>query len=136
VLINSKYKIQNTKYKSGFTLMEIVIVLGILGIIITGVMPLYMNVIVANKSAAYYSSAYKVADSMIEAYRGAAFDTIVDGETGIISELPGGEYTLDVTSELNGSPEADIKKVDLVISWDFKKERELRVVTYISRSGM
>jgi prepilin-type N-terminal cleavage/methylation domain-containing protein len=138
--INTKYKIQNTKFpfrrrRKGFTLTEIIIVLGIVGIIISGILPLFVNVIAAGKSAAHYSTAYKLADSKIEEYRNASFDNLAD-ETATITELPDGSLTATVTNEIDGSTETDIKRVELTINWSYQRDREIKIVTYVYRGGL
>lgn len=123
------------KINSGFTIIEIIIVIGIVGIMISGILPLYLNVITANKSAAYYSNAYKIADSMIEEYRTNSFDSIVN-ETVEVTELPEGSANLIVSSEIDGVTESDIKELDLTISWNFNRTQSIRIVTYVAKDGL
>lgn len=121
--------------KKGYTLTEIVLVLGLLGIIISGVLPVFLNSITANKSAEYYSNAYKILDSRLEEYRNTDFNALANN-TFEVTELPSGEGVLTVTNNIEGSPQADIKKIDLVINWNFKNQRQVKAVTYISRGGI
>lgn len=114
---------------------EIIIVLGIVGIIISGILPLFVNVIAAGKSAAHYSTAYKLADSKIEEYRNSNFDSLAD-ETVTIAELPDGGLTTAVTNEVDGSVETEIKRVELTINWNYQRDREIKIVTYIYRGGL
>lgn len=101
----------------------------------TGILAVFLNVITANKSAAYYSSAYKIADSMIEGYRSQEFDNI-QNETVVIPELPQGEANLVVSNEIDGNFEDDIKELELTISWNFKRGQEIKIVTYVAREGL
>ena len=102
-----------------------------MGIIISGVLPLFLNTITAGKSASHYSNAYKIADSKIEAYRNTSFDSIVDENIDITDELPLGAINTDITDE-----DEDFKKVELTISWNFKRNQEIKIVTYIYRGGL
>lgn len=116
-------------------MVEIIIVLGIVGIIISGILPLFLNIITAGKSAAHYSSAYKIADSKIEDYRNSNFDMLAD-ENFTLTELPSGNLTSTVTNEVDGLNEAEIKRVELVVSWNYKRAQDIKIVTYIYRGGL
>ncbi len=102
---------------------------------ISGILPLFLNVITANKSAAYYSSAYKIADSLIEDCRSKSFDSVVD-DSIVIPDLPEGQANIVTSNEIDGFTENDIKKVSLTLSWDFKNYQEIKIVTYIARDGL
>jgi type II secretory pathway pseudopilin PulG len=115
--------------------MEIVLVLAFLGIIISGVFPVFINSIEANKSAEYYSKAYKILDSKIEEYRNADFNTLSSSQFDI-PELPGGQGTFTVSNTVEGAPQNDIKQVNLVVHWDFKRARQVESSTYMSRGGI
>lgn len=121
--------------KKGFTLMELVILLGVVGIMMSGILTLYFNVITVNKSSEYYSSAYKLIDSEIEELRGTSFENITNVNTDI-SELPSGHLDISVSNEIDGAPQDDIKKVDVVISWYFRKQSQVREITYIAKGGI
>jgi type II secretory pathway pseudopilin PulG len=123
------------RVKKGFSLIEIIIILGVVGIMVSGILPLFLNVIAANNSARYYSYAYKVADSKIEEYRNTTFENIED-ETFPVSELPLGQGDLTVSNEIGGSPQDNIKELDLTISWNYKKAQEIRIVTYVTTGGL
>ena len=114
---------------------EIIIVLGIVGVIISGILPLFVNIIVAGKSAAHYSTAYKLADSKIEEYRNSNFDSLA-GELVNISDLPEGSLTTTVTNDIDGSIETEIKRVELTINWNYQRAQEIKIVTYIYRGGL
>lgn len=115
--------------------MELVILLGVVGIMMSGILTLYFNVITVNKSSEYYSSAYKLIDSEIEELRGTSFENITNVNTDI-SELPSGHLDISVSNEIDGAPQDDIKKVDVVISWYFRKQSQVREITYIAKGGI
>lgn len=121
----------------GFSLVEIIIVLAVIGIMMSAILPLFMNVLTANKSAAYYSEAYKIADSRIEELRSMTFENI-DAEDGSenISSLPNGEITTTVTNEIEGVPENGIRQVEITIYWNFKSEKEYSTSTLITEGGI
>ncbi len=133
--INNRFWGRLPRSRRAFSLAEVIIVLGVVGIIISGILPLYLNVITADRSAAFYSIAYKLADSTMEEYRNTNFDNLAD-EHRDIAELPSGAIDTTVTNEIDGHNEADIKQVDLVVSWDFKRHQEVHLVTYVYRDGL
>ena len=131
----SNFKFQIPRRRAGFTLTEIIIVLGIVGIIVSSILPLFVNIMKAGKSAAYYSTAYKLADSKIEEYRNSNFDTLAD-ESATLTELPNGNLETTITNEVDGSIETDIKRIELIIGWEFQRAQEIKIVTYIYRGGL
>jgi len=132
---NHKSAIGNRQFCRAFTILEIVLLLAIVGIFISGIIPLYLNVVTVNKSAQYYSTAYKVLDSKIEEYRNTSFDSVNSG-TFSITELPSGQGALTVSNNIDGAPQADIKRLDLTITWNFKKTNQVNITTYIARNGL
>lgn len=109
--------------------------MGIVGIVVSGVLTVFLNVITINKDSEFYSQAYKIADSELEKLRGASFDSIANS-TNPITALPQGEVVVAVSNTIDGAPQADIKKVDLKLRWNFRKQREIRLVTLIARNGI
>jgi type II secretory pathway pseudopilin PulG len=116
-------------------LTEIVIILGIVGIIISAILPLFVNVVMAGRSATYYSSAYKIADSKMEEYRNSNFDLIAQENTAV-SDLPDGQLASEITNEIDGVNKTDIKRVEMTISWKYQRTQEIKIVTYIYRGGL
>jgi hypothetical protein len=109
--------------------------LSIVSIILAGILTLFLNVITVNKSAEYYSTAYKLMDSKIETLRGSAFESIANS-TYQIPELPQGQGIITVTNEIDGAPQADIIQIKLEISWNFKKLNRIKELTYITKGGI
>jgi len=125
------------KTKIGFSILEIIIILAVVGIMMSGLIPLFMSVLTANKSAAYYSEAYKVADSRIEELRSLSFESI-DAEDGAenITTLPEGEVTTDITNEIDGAPRDNLRQVIITITWNFKSEKTYSTSTLIAEGGI
>jgi hypothetical protein len=116
--------------------MEIVIILFVVGIMISGILPLFLNVITANKSAAYYSTAYKRADSIIEETRAKPFEEIISINSFEITELPNGVGQIEITEEPGGTATNRLKLVELTINWNFKSPQEIKISTYIADGGI
>ena len=111
------------------------LILVVVGIMVSGILPLYVAVIRSNKSASYYSSAYRQIDSQLEVYRRASFDGIVNGNF-TVTDIPGAQGTVTVSNVLDGAPQANIKQVDLKITWYFKKNNQIKTSSYITRNGV
>lgn len=115
--------------------MEILLVLVVVGIMISGIIPLYIGVIRANKSSEYYSRAYRDLNSQVEVYRRASFDSLDNG-TFTVSNLPSGQGTLTVSNMIDGAPQADIKQLNLTVSWNYKRTNSVKITTYVTRNGV
>lgn len=120
---------------SGFTIMEVMLVLIVVGIMVSGVLPLFITVIQSNKSSEYYSRAYRSADSQLEIYRRASFDSLASGSFAVPS-LPGGQGAVTVTNVIDGASQADIKQLDITVSWVFKKNKQVKISSYVTRNGV
>jgi len=107
----------------------------VISILISGAFSLFSTVYTSNKTAEYYSNAYKLLDSKIESTKRQSFDSIVTSNFAV-TELPSGQGTVTVSNNIDGSAQTDIKQVDVVISWDFKKSHQVRAVTYIAKAGV
>jgi len=130
-----KKNLTHKKFQRGFNLIEVVLLLAVVGIMASGIIPLFIYSISVNKSSEYYSIAYKKLDSKVEEYRELPFDEL-SSETFQISELPEGQGVLTVTDVIEGAPQTDIKSIKLVITWNFKRSQEIKSVTYVSREGL
>lgn len=119
----------------GFTLVEVMILLVVVSILISGAFSLFFSVITYNKLAEHYSVAYKTLDSKIELLRSTSFDSIIN-EDAPVANLPGSNLAVRVDNNLDGLPQSDIKEVEVTISWYFKKDFQLKAVTYISKGGI
>lgn len=142
--IDFKFQISNFKIKRGFTLLEILIILFVVGIMISGIIPLFLSVITANKSAEHYSTAYRLADSQLEELRSTTFEEIDATYTGIeegvssdISDiLPEGEIIITVSDEIDGSAQTNIREITIDINWNFKSTKNYTVSTLIAEGGI
>jgi type II secretory pathway pseudopilin PulG len=115
--------------------MEILLVLVVVGIMISGILPLYVGVIRANKSSEYYSRAYRDIDSQVEKYRKDSFDTLASG-TFTVTDLPSGQGTVVVSNVIDGVAQNDIKQVNLTLTWVYRKTNSVKITTYITRNGV
>lgn len=111
------------------------ILLVVISILISGAFSIFSTVYTSNKTAEYFSNAYKLLDSKIETTKSQGYDSIVTG-TFPVPELPSGQGTITVSNNIDGAPQTDIKQVDIIVSWNFKKTHQVRAVTYIAKAGV
>ena len=116
-------------------MVEIIILISIVSVIVTGVLAAFVNVITINKTNEYYSQAYKILDSKIEELRSEPFSGIADS-TFSVSELPGGTGTVTISNNIEGQNQDGIVEADVTVSWNFKKQTEVKASTYISNGGL
>jgi prepilin-type N-terminal cleavage/methylation domain-containing protein len=123
------------RLKRGFTLTEIIILLAVVGIFISGIIPLFLNVIQVNKSAEYHSKAYKIVDTKLESLRSGDFENITS-QTSNISELPNGSLIVASSDIVDGAPQPDIKKVLITVRWNFNRDQSVKIESFITRNGI
>lgn len=126
----------------GFTITEIILLLAIVGILISGILPVFLNIITTNKSVQYQSAAYKIADSKLESLRAGNFSEIPDNQTiqnphASLAQLPA-NASLSVTStkQVDGSEQTNIRRVEVTVNWYFKRNENIRLVSYIAANGI
>jgi hypothetical protein len=107
-------------------------------IIISGILPLFLNVITVNKSSEYYSRSYKIVDSKMEELRNTPFDSLTTGTTNFtVSGLPApASGSVAITSNIDGAAQTNIKKVTVTVTWTFRGAKQSSAVTYIARGGL
>lgn len=113
------------KSEHGFTLVELMIVVGILSVVITGVVNLYIYTSVAAQLAGNKTLAVGEAQSKIEEIRNYTFDNIT-ADFGV-GGTPGNTFNL---SQLTGkgviyidSTNTELLVIEIVVSWKDKYNR-------------
>lgn len=119
---------------SGFTLTEVLLLLSLVGVILAGVLPIFLNVITANKRNELYSRAYKDLDTKIEEIRYTNFDSIAPEANFSVVDLPSGRGTVSVVDAPGGVP--NLKQVTVIIYWDFKGTKNIKATTLVTRGGI
>jgi prepilin-type N-terminal cleavage/methylation domain-containing protein len=135
LILNTSYNIHNTK--SGFTLIELLLLIAVLGIVMAGILGVYTNVLTINKSNEYYSRGYRDLDSKMETLRGTLFTNLAVGTTtAAVPDLPGGQSTTVITNVVNGAPQTGILQVTVTISWNYKRNTQIKSSTFITQGGL
>jgi hypothetical protein len=118
-------------------LVEIIILLAILGIIMSGVYAVFIDVLAINRKTDYYSRAYRALDSKVETIRGTLFSNIVPGTTTVaVPQLPGGQATTEITNVVDGAAQTDIVQATVTITWDYKGASQVKSTTFITKKGI
>lgn len=117
-----------------------IILLAVIGIMISAIMPLFISVMISNKSASYYSEAYKAADTKIEYLRSLSFEEmeLLNGTNESLPNLPdGNNMSIAINDyEIDGIEQNDIKEVTVTINWNFKSEKTYTTSTLITQGGI
>jgi prepilin-type N-terminal cleavage/methylation domain-containing protein len=114
--------------KKGFTIIELLIALVVLGIIFAGLMPLLANTVNKNKNARLRLVAYEAASEKLEEYREKKISSLQAGtEIFSVSALP--NSTAVVTIE---KPQTSLAAITTTISWNFSnKPQKVELKTYL-----
>jgi len=113
------------------------IVLAITAILLTSVIVTINNLMVLNKKIEIRSKAQYALDSEIEAIRAADFDSVLDNTTFPVTDVTNGVGTINVETQLDGTEQTDIKRVDILITWPWKNgpDQSIKASTYIVKKG-
>lgn len=120
--------------KGGFTLVELVIAMGILAFVLMTFMALFIYTSVAGKIAGNKTLAVAAAQNKIEEIRNQTFDNIATMYSS--AGTPGNTFT---PAHLNGvgtvsidSSTADIVTIQVSVSWTDKYNRAMPAITLIT----
>jgi prepilin-type N-terminal cleavage/methylation domain-containing protein len=114
--------------KKGFTIIELLIALVILGLILAGLMPLLANTVNKNKEARLKLVAYEAASEKLEEYREKKISSLQAGaENFAIPDLPNSTGTVTIEK-----PQSSLAKITTSISWNFnKRNQKVELKTYL-----
>jgi len=109
---------RSTKYERGFTLIECLVSIVILGIGLVGVVGCLTAALISNQKASRTQLATAIAQDTIEDMRSRGFGSITYDEfpaTSEVPDLPQGTQTIQITDAYGGDPR--LKRVAVEISW-------------------
>lgn len=131
--------IQHAKSKQdGFTLVEMLISIAVIGIAAVGIASLFYTVQYTQRSAQYQTTATRAAQRQIEVLRNSSYNSLVAGQTisftnDLPDTLPGTKSGSAAVSE----PSAGLKRVDVSVSYtDNGKVRSVDLTSYIGVIGI
>jgi len=126
------------KNQSGFTLVELVITVAVLGIVLTSVISLFVNIQQAQTHTRYLETATYAAQTEIESLRTINYNNLTPGSTinftsSLPSSLPSGSTgTVTVSEPLDG-----LRRVDVSVTYTYKgKTRTVSLSSLIGVLGI
>jgi prepilin-type N-terminal cleavage/methylation domain-containing protein len=123
--------------QKGFTIVELVVTIVVAGFIIPAVVLALTNLSVVNKIARDKTLANMLVQNKAETLRSAGYNSLSDGTTSFVSELPNTMGSPKSASYTITSPATGIKQIDITISFtEYHSLKSLSYRTYISELGV
>lgn len=121
----------------GFTIIEMIITIALMGALVSGIFPLFTKGIALNKKAKNKLIAYQRAQKEIETLRGTNFDSISNSNFSV-GELPMGSGQITVDGDFdNDGGDDEIKEVLVTINWQEENAtKNVALTTYIAQHGL
>lgn len=104
--------------ESGFTLVELLVTMVVLGIVITSLAALYYMMQVTQAQSQRYDLAVRAARTEIEDLRNSGYDSLSPGSTiNFTSSLPSGLPAGKSGTVTVSQPTSDLRRVDVTITY-------------------
>jgi prepilin-type N-terminal cleavage/methylation domain-containing protein len=122
--------------ESGFTLIEMVLAITIIGFAFTGIAALFTGIILTRNANDKLLQATSIAQNKMEFYRNQSYSYIRDTLPSTTTE-PNGLFTINTTKESDG----DGYVVDITVTWDESlrnqnKTRTYSIVSFFAEDGL
>lgn len=124
--------------QSGFTLVELVVAIAVIGLLVTGVTSLYITIETTQRKTRLLETATRAGEKKIEELRNNHYNTLTNGSTiDFTTELPSTlpephSGTVDVSE-----PTPGVKRVDLNITYrDGRIDKEVELTSMIGVLGL
>lgn len=124
--------------QSGFTLVELVITILVLGVVLTSVVTLFVNIQQAQTHTRYLETATYAAQAEIESLRNINYNNLTPGQTinftdDLPDSLPSGATGTVTISE----PVSGLRRADVSVSYSYKgKDRTVSLSSLIGVLGI
>lgn len=126
------------KGEDGFTLIELIVTITIMGILIVGIVNLYITIETSQRKSYHLEVANRAGERQIEVLRNAQFGSLTPGEdidftTSLPNDLPEPRSGIVEVSE----PESGLRRVDVTITYkDGGGSRTIRQSSLIGIIGI
>ncbi len=125
-----------SKSEGGFTVLEIVIAIGLIGIVIPAMYLTSNSIVRINKSSRNIALANIAAENKIESLRSNGYNAINNGQTDFTSEVPK-DLPKPNSAVMNVTTSIGKKYIDLSISFkDSNRQRTVLYKTIVSETGV
>jgi prepilin-type N-terminal cleavage/methylation domain-containing protein len=129
-------KEKNCKQK-GFTIVELMVTVVVSGFIIPAVAVALTNLAVVNKIARDQALANMLVQNKVETLRSAGYNSLNNGTTSFVAELPNVMGTPKSASYTISTPQTGVKQIDISLSYtEYHKTKSLSYKTYVSELGV
>jgi prepilin-type N-terminal cleavage/methylation domain-containing protein len=124
--------------QDGFTLVELLVTIVILGIALVGVASLFYTIQYTQRQAMYRDAANRAAQRQVEILRNSSYNSLANGQvinftSDLPARLPGNKSGVVDVSE----PSAGVKRVDVTVTYyDSGKKREVSLTSFIGLIGI
>jgi len=124
------------KNQNGYTIVELLLVMIILGIIASSLIPLFFSSISSNKASKNKLYAYEAAHAEVEEMRGKNFEDLAYYDF-FISNLPTATGSVNIDDNIDGQRRDNIVKATVKVEWNFKgKDEKVVLETFIAKKGI
>lgn len=126
------------KQNSGFTLVELLVTILVIGIVFTGLSTLFITIQRAQVQTSYLDSATKAAQRQVESLRNDNYNNLTPGQNidfsdKLPSTLPQGSTGTVVVSE----PTSGLRRVDVTVRYIYNgTPRDVELSSYIGVIGI
>jgi prepilin-type N-terminal cleavage/methylation domain-containing protein len=125
------------KNQKGFTIVELMVTVVVAGFIIPAVAIALTNLAVINKVARDQALANMIVQNKVETLRSAGYNSLNDGTTSFVAELPNIMGSPRSASYTISTPQTGIKQVNISLSYtEYHKTKNLAYKTYVSELGV
>lgn len=123
--------------QSGFTLVELIVAIVVIGLLVTGVTSLYITIEGTQRKTRLLESATRAGEKKLEELRNNHYNSLPDGETSFTSELPSDLPDPKTGTILVSEPTPGVKRVDLNITYkDGSANKEVELSSLIGVLGL
>lgn len=113
--------IRNLKFKTGFTLLEIMAALSIIAIVLVSVYRMHAQTISMNQRVRFYATAPMLAEMKMSEIESKSLKDMADGSGDFGDEFPDYRWNIaidDVDSKALGDIAKDLKKIEIAVSFN------------------
>lgn len=136
--LNKYYSKSNIKPAEGFTLVELLVTILVIGVVFAGLSNIFVSIQRTQAQTSHLESATRAAQQQIESLRNRNYNNLVVGEdidfsSSLPSTLPSGSSGVVVVTE----PSPGIKRVDATVSYSYANQtRDVSLSSLIGVIGI